>query len=68
MTKKYHSQICALSVELYTQKSRAVDPDPYGSAFIFLPGSGFKRKKFEENNRKNARKFVEIVILFLKSK
>ena len=39
--------------------SRAVDPDPHGSAFIFPPESGFRRGKFEGKNRRNARKMEE---------
>ena len=35
---------------------RAVDPDPHESTFIFPPGSGSRRVKFEGKNRKNARK------------
>ena len=36
-----------------------VDPDPFGSAFIFPPGSGSRRGKFERENRKNAMKMKE---------
>ena len=39
-------------VFIFLLKNRAVDPDPHG----------FRRGKFE-GKRKNARKFVEIVIL-----
>ena len=46
--------------------SRAVDPDPHGSAFIVPPGSGSRRETFEGKNRKHARKLVVIVILFEK--
>ena len=31
---------------------RAVDPDPHGSAFIFRTGSGSRREKLKNNNRK----------------
>ena len=50
---------------LYELLRRAVDLDPLGSAFIFSRGSGSgpKREKFKEKNRKNARKLI-IVILF----
>ena len=45
----------------------AVDPDPHGSAIIFPPGSESWRDKFEiKKHRKNARKWVVIVILFWK--
>ena len=42
--------------------TRAVDPDLYGTAFIFPSGSGSRRKKIK-NNRKSARKLVTKVNL-----
>ena len=41
---------------VYTKlEARAVDPDPLGSAFIFSPGSGSRREKFKNNNRKKCK-------------
>ena len=39
--------------------SRAVDPDPHGSALILPPGSGSRREKFSNKNGKNASKLVK---------
>ena len=40
---------------LYKQLTKAVDPDPNGSALIFFPGSesGSKREKLKNNNIKS---------------
>ena len=49
----------------------AVDPDPHGSALIFPPASGSRRKKFEEKTEKiqeNRKYSTVIVILYKKNK
>ena len=44
--------------------TRAVDPDPHGSAFIFPPESGSRKEKCSNKNRKNERKLIIIASLF----
>ena len=43
-----NAQILLYLFYCYSILIKAVDPDPHGSAFIFLPGSGARREKFEE--------------------
>ena len=38
-----------------TPQSKAMDPDPHESAFIFLPGSGSRRGKFEGKKLKKCK-------------
>ena len=48
--------------------SRAVDPDPHRSAFIFPHGSGSRRETYIKiTSRKNAMKLVIIVIICKKT-
>ena len=51
-------------MHLFCLQKRAVDPDPHGSAFILLPGSGSRRENFSNKNRKKARKLLITAILF----
>ena len=48
--------------ESLIKETRAVNPGPGGSAFIFTPGSGSRREKLKNIKSKNTRDLV--IILF----
>ena len=58
----YFDPVLILILGFSNDESRAVDPDPHGSALIFPPGSGSRRGKFEEKPEKQG-KWKNIVIL-----